>query len=162
MNDVIWRQFELSAPYLAQLGRERYERTKVALLGSLRRDGSPRISPVGPHLVLGHLLFGVMRSAKAHDLLRDPRCVLHSSVSDVNGSEGEFKLYGRAVLVDDSRIRDGDSEAWWRSHPPDAAYVFSMDIDSAAFIGWEIGSGRFSVMRWSPRAGLTESVHEYP
>ena len=159
---MIWRDFEQSAPTLARLGRERFERTQVALLGTLRRDGWPRISPIGPHLVLGHLLFGVMRSLKAHDLLNDPRCVLHSSVSDVNGSEGEFKIYGRAVLVEDAQLRDGDYEAWWHSQPADAARVFSLAILGAAFLEWDPARGRFRAMRWSPDRGISESVRDYP
>ena len=42
------------------------------------------------------------RSVKARDLLRDPRCVVHSTVSDKNGTEGEFKVYGQAGEVNDS------------------------------------------------------------
>ena len=49
----------------------------------------------------GEVLLGMMyRSKKALDLLRDPRCVLHSTVSNPNGSEPELKLYGRALLGD--------------------------------------------------------------
>ena len=46
----------------------------------------------------GQLALGMMwRSMKALDLLRDPRCVVHSVVSDKDGTEGEFKVYGRAA-----------------------------------------------------------------
>ena len=41
------------------------------------------------------------RSVKALDLLRDPRCVVHSTVSNKDGTEGEFKVYGRAREVND-------------------------------------------------------------
>jgi hypothetical protein len=162
VSEVIWRDLEAAAPDLAQLGRERFARTRVALLGSLRRDGSPRISPVEPHLVLGHLLFGLMGSAKVHDLLEDSRCVVHSSVSDVNGSEGEFKLYGRAVLVEDPQVRDGDYDAWWHSQPAEAAHVFSLDIESAAFIGWDVTAGTMNVLHWSPERGAERKYADLP
>ncbi len=69
----------------------------LILLGSLRRDGSPRISPVEPLIVDGELELGMMwQSKKALDLLRDPRCHVHTVVTDRNGTEGEFKLWGRA------------------------------------------------------------------
>ena len=69
----------------------------VILLGSLRRDGSPRISPVEPVLVDGELELGMIwQSKKALDLLRDPRCQVHTVITDRNGTEGEFKLWGRA------------------------------------------------------------------
>jgi hypothetical protein len=157
-----WHDFETAAPELAALGRERFERTNVMLLGSLRADGSPRISPVNPYLVAGELLFGAMHSAKSADLLRDARCTLHSAVSDGDGSEGEFKLFGRAVLVSDPAVRDVDASAWWHSYPPDKAYVFAMDIASAAFVGWDFANSRYNLISWSPGASLQRRSTVYP
>ena len=158
---MIWRDFEASAPALAELGRDRFERARVALLGSLRADGTPRISPIGPYLVMGHLLFGVMRSGKTHDLLRDPRCTIHSSVSDPNGADGEFKVYGQAVVVPPD-VRDGSYDAWWKAHPPEASHVFSMDIASAVFVGWEVEQGEVAITTWSPDAGVRTVTRPYP
>lgn len=68
----------------------------MALLGTIRTDGSPRISPVEPYLTQGHLLFGAMVwSLKTRDLLRDPRCVLHGAITAPDAGEAEVKLYGR-------------------------------------------------------------------
>jgi hypothetical protein len=90
---MIWRDLEAAAPEIARLGKERFDRARLALLGTLRKDGSPRISPVEPYLTQGHLLFGAMSwSLKRRDLLRDPRCVLHSAISDPDSGEGELKL----------------------------------------------------------------------
>jgi hypothetical protein len=57
---MIWAEFEAAAPEVARLGKERFDRLRVALLGTLREDGSPRISPVEPYFVEGDLLFGAM------------------------------------------------------------------------------------------------------
>jgi pyridoxamine 5'-phosphate oxidase-like protein len=160
---MIWRDFEVAAPDLAQLGRERFARTGVALVGTLRKDGSPRISPVEPYLVLGHLLLGMMsRSGKTRDLLLDSRCSVHSSVSDVNGSEGEFQLHGRAILVEDDEIRHGDFPAWWQSLPREACDLFSVDIDCAVLVEWDISNGEMRVRRWSAESGSGELRHAYP
>jgi hypothetical protein len=159
---VNWLDFEAAAPELAALGVERFRRTRVALLGTLRRDGSPRISPVEPHFVLGHLLFGVMRSAKGGDLERDARCVLHSSVSDPNGSEGEFKVSGRAALVLDATVRDGDPEAWWISYPADAASVFCLDVESVSFVAWDFTAMTYELTYWSPSGGVAKRTAAYP
>ncbi|MGI8927835.1 MAG: pyridoxamine 5'-phosphate oxidase family protein [Candidatus Limnocylindrales bacterium] len=159
---MIWTEFEAAAPELAAAGRERFQRTGVALLGTLRRDGSPRISPVEPSFVLGHLLFGVMRSKKSSDLSRDARCTLHSSVSDPNGTEGEFKLFGRASLVTDAALRDGEYEAWWKSYPPEAARLYSLDISSAALVEWHFDAMSIEVVSWSERAGLVRNSARYP
>jgi Pyridoxamine 5'-phosphate oxidase len=69
-----WAELEAAAPEIARLGSERLAQPRVALLGTLRANGSPRISPVEPFLTQGHLLFGAMsRSSKTRDLRRDSR-----------------------------------------------------------------------------------------
>jgi hypothetical protein len=159
---VIWRDLEETAPEIARLGKERLEQARVALLGTLRKDGSPRISPVEPYLTQGHLLFGAMSwSAKARDLLGDPRCALHSAISDPDSGEGELKLYGRAIEAD-RQIRDGCREGWWAGRPVAAASVFSLSIDQATFISWATKQGEMAVRRWSPRRGYRETRRAYP
>ena len=70
-----WRNFQQKAPDLAALGEELIERTGILMLGTLRKDGSPRISPVEVIFADGQLYLGMMwRSKKALDLLRDSRC----------------------------------------------------------------------------------------
>jgi hypothetical protein len=160
---MIWRDFEAAAPEIARLGKERLDRARVALLGTLRKDGSPRISPVEPYLTRGHLIFGAMFwSLKTRDLLRDPRCALHSAISSPDSGEGELKLYGRATEVSDRRIRDGSPEAWWAERPTEAAVVFSLDVEQAAFISWDIEHGEMRVRRWSPEFGYSEATRSYP
>ncbi len=159
---MIWRDLEAAAPEIALLGRERLDGARVAMLGTLRRDGSPRISPIEPYLTQGHLLFGAMSwSLKARDLQRDPRCVLHSAISDPDSGEGELKLYGRATEAHD-QIRDGCREAWWAARPSEAAYVFSLNIEQATFISWDIERGKMTVSRWSPRLGFRQATRSYP
>ena len=158
-----WRKFEAAAPELAALGRERFEATGVALLGTLRADGAPRINPVEPYIAAGHLLLGLLPwSKKARDLLRDPRCTVHSSVSDVEGTEGEFKLYGRAHEVSDDGVRAAPEQAWWRSRPVEDARVFALEIDAAAFVSWNATAAEMTVRRWSPERGLTTESRKYP
>ena len=135
---MIWEEFKSSAPELAALGEERLERTRLVLVGTLRKGGWPRISPVEPLIADGHLYLGMMwRSRKALDLLRDPRCTVHSAVSDRRASEGEFKLYGRAVEIRDSKTRRRYAEALYEKigfKPQEPEYhLFSIDIDNAAF-----------------------------
>lgn len=97
---ITWEQLETASPPIAELARQRFERTRVALLGTVRSDGSPRISPIEPYLSQGQLLFGTMSwSLKTRDVLRDPRCVLHSAVTEriVDGREiRSFAIRGTA------------------------------------------------------------------
>jgi hypothetical protein len=131
------------------------------LLGTLRKDGSPRISPVEPYLSQGELLFGAMTwSLKARDLVRDPRCVLHSAVTDPDGGDGELKVYGRAVVADDE-LREGCREGWWFTRP-ETATVFALRIEETTFVSWDADGGEMTVRQWSPRAGYTVKRRRYP
>src|SRR5918911_146912 len=120
---MIWRDLETAASEIARLGRQRLDRARVALLGTLRSDGWPRISPVEPYLTQGHLLFGAMSwSLKAHDLRRDPRCVLHSAVTGPDDAEGELRVYGRAEAAGEE-LRNGCPQGWWTAKPAESALV---------------------------------------
>ncbi len=147
---MIWSDFEKAAPEMARLGEERFDRTGVVLVGTVRKDGSPRISPVEPLITRGQLFLGMMwRSKKALDLLRDPRCVVHSTISNRDGSEGEFKLRGRAVDVRDPDMRERYCEALYEKidwRPEEPYHLFSVDVESAAFIAYE--GEKQSVRRW--------------
>ena len=99
-----WSQFKQSAPDLASLAEERFQRHGLVLIGTLRRNGWPRISPVEPLVVEGVLYLGMTyRSHKALDLLSDPRITVQTIVSNKDGTEGEVKLYGRAEDVQSRR-----------------------------------------------------------
>ena len=76
-------------------------------------------------------------SVKALDLLSDPRCVVHSTVSNRDGTEGEFKVYGRAVEVNDAeeRRRFGDAvfaAIGFRPEEPEF-HCFAISIESVVF-----------------------------
>jgi hypothetical protein len=151
-----WSAFAEAAPELAKLGEERLRARELCLVGTLRRNGFPRISPVEPDFVDGDLMLGMMwRSPKALDLLRDPRCVVHSVVSDRMGTEGDFKLYARAVDV-----ATPDRRAAYRAtikaridwEPTEPNYhLLALDIDSAGFVVF--GEGRYG-LAWDPERGL--------
>jgi len=163
---MIWEAFQAAAPEMAPLAAEQFARTGVALLGTLRRDGSPRISPIEPVIAHGPLLLGMMwHSMKALDLLRDPRCVLHSAVTSVEGTEGECKLYGRALAAQDTELRARHHRAFtehWGSSAPASFHVFSLEIASAAYITYDGDAGQMLVKRWNPQMGLWEIRRPYP
>jgi len=94
------------APELATLGEQMLDRSGLVMLGTLRKNRCPRISPVEPLFADGELYLGMMwQSLKALDLIRDPRCTVHSPTSNHDGSEGDFKVYGRAVEIQDLDTR---------------------------------------------------------
>jgi hypothetical protein len=157
-----WRDLEAAAPQLTGPGLDCIRSTRVALLGTVRRDGSPRISPIEPHFVNDDLLVGAMAwSAKAADLRRDPRYVLHSAVTGPDTGEPELKLYGVAVEAA-ADLRGAAAEAWWASRPADKAVVFCLRIDRAVVIEWAVDAGLMTVHQWSDERGYTVSRRAYP
>lgn len=158
---VDWSALEAAAPEIAEPARSRLEMTDVALLGTVRADGRARISPVGPYFVGGSLLFGIMRSAKGHDLERDPRCVVHSPVSTGDGSEGEFKLYGRAIETAAPELIEA-AGGWWAGQPPSRYAVYRLDIEEAVAVRWDLARGRMLISYWTPAEGLRSTERDYP
>jgi hypothetical protein len=97
---VTWADFATANPELADKGLARFAATGLSLIGTLRRDGSPRISAVEPFVFEEQLALGMMwQSMKARDLRRDNRCVVHSTIVNKDGTEGEFKVYGQALEI---------------------------------------------------------------
>jgi hypothetical protein len=152
---VNWQQFATASPELAAIGQKRLEGPGLALVGTLRKDGWPRISPVEPFIVDAQLLLGMMwRSKKALDLLRDPRMVVHSVTSDREGTAGDFKLYGLVTDVTDAGLQARyadvlEAKIAWR--PAEPYHLFGVDVRSAAYIVF--GRERFA-MRWDPARGF--------
>ena len=150
-----WAEFAKACPELAELGEARLLEPGIALLGTLRADDSPRISPCEVFIVDGDLMLGMMwQSRKALDLLRDPRIVVHSAVTNRDGKEGDFKLYGRAVDVPEPERRIAyadhlEKEIDWR--PTEPMHLFALDITSA---GYTVFGDAPYALAWDPGRGL--------
>lgn len=136
---VNWQAFKESAPELASKAEELFEQTGVVLLGTLRKDGSPRISPVEPLFVEGELQLGMMwQSLKALDLLRDPRCTVHNCITYRMAKKGEFKLHAVASDIQDLDRRKRYCEELhkkigWAPKEPKFHVFEIVDIESAAY-----------------------------
>jgi Pyridoxamine 5'-phosphate oxidase len=149
-----WAEFEAAAPELAALAGERFASTQLLLLGTIRGNGWPRISPCEYLLVDGDIYLGMIwRSKKALDLLREPRCVLHSTTTSKNGDEGDVKIYGRAV--DEQRperrasVRRAAIEAMDFDPESDGDYhLFRVDITE---VGYTIfADEKLNAKTWKP------------
>jgi hypothetical protein len=145
-----WKEFEADVPDIARFAKEQFEQRRVAVIATIRRDGSPRISMIEPCIWDGDLYLGMMwQSRKALDLLRDPRLALHNAICSSSGEEGEISLRGRAVEIRDLDLRtkyvDAVSERISWKEPQ--FHLFSVDVESAALIKYERGEEQ-SVKVW--------------
>jgi hypothetical protein len=150
-----WAEFVEGDPDLGAIAGRRMDASGLVLVGTLRANGWPRISPVEPLVVDGTLYLGMMwQSRKAVDLLRDPRCVVHTVVSDKRGTEGDVKIYGRALDITDAAERERycvalEAHIDWR--PSDDDYhLFGVDITEVGYFA--AVDGGHDVRTWAPTA----------
>jgi nitroimidazol reductase NimA-like FMN-containing flavoprotein (pyridoxamine 5'-phosphate oxidase superfamily) len=150
-------------PDLADRVRAILSSTTNAVLGTIRRDGSPRLSGADPYFHDGQLRIWSMPGArKGQDLRRDPRVALHSipwdsrKLRDGAGEVGEAdaKVSGTAVLISDPRELSA-FRTWLESErgfePPTDWDLFTIDIDALTVIS--VDTGRLVVDRWSTTEG---------
>jgi hypothetical protein len=151
-----WADFAVAAPELAAQGGGLIGRLGFVLIGTIRADGTPRISPVEAHLVGGDLMLVMIPGTrKARDVRRDPRIVLQSPVIEAAEPGAEFKLRGHAVEVTDDGAREQTADAiesgsGWR---PLRSWLFvAVAVRDAAYLAW---SGQeLTLTRWDPSHGL--------
>jgi hypothetical protein len=134
-------ELERAAPEIAAHGRE-----------------LPRINPVEAYIIDGHLLVNMIpRSLKALDLLRDPRVYVHAPVTAKEGSP-EFKLAGRADVLEDAALRGKLDDLFWETiqwRPAPDSHYFEIVAERAAYVSY--GDSRQRSIRW--RAGDESEKH---
>jgi hypothetical protein len=128
-----WSDIEEAQPRLAGLSRERLVGPGVVLVGTIRRDGTPRISPVEPYLLDGDLWLSMLwQSTKARDLLR--------GTARAGDDPGVQRRYAAAVAAD----------LGWNSQPG-RFHLFAVDFSEIVLIRYDPdGSGDQTVVSWPP------------
>jgi hypothetical protein len=143
--------------------RARFEASGLGFLATVRADGSPRITGIEPFFGLGELWLGSMPGArKGADLRRDGRLALHAATADKQVSEGDAKVAGRAVLVDDPAtqaavggILAGDGG----EHPEPGTYdLFRVELGELGFLRPE---GDHLVIEWWSEGSGYRRVDRY-
>lgn len=82
------------------------------MLGTLRPDGFPRISPMEPRIFENQMWIGGMPGTKKfEDLVGDPRFTLHTATIDAQVSDGDAKVWGVVEDVMDAALHQRYAEA---------------------------------------------------
>jgi hypothetical protein len=152
---MTWRNFEAGAPDMAAFGREQFA-SRIGLIGTIRRDGSPRISCIEPFIMDGNLYLGMMwHSRKVLDLLRDSRIAIRNAICSNTGDEIELTLRGHVVEIGDPAIRRRYVEMTGTPWKEPLFHLFAVDIESAARLAY--GDGNQSVSLWPENVHFTRS-----
>jgi general stress protein 26 len=158
---VRWAEIDAQQPRLAELGRRKLAGPGVVLVGTVRKDGSPRISPVEPLFWEGELWLPMgLDSVKARDLMRDPRVLVHSIVTSRDGSDGEFKVRGLAELETDQELNGkvaetiSDQLGW--NPIPGKFHLFRVDVEDVTAMRWNANNDQY-MTRWP--AGVEQVRH---
>ncbi|HET6949146.1 MAG TPA: pyridoxamine 5'-phosphate oxidase family protein [Acidimicrobiales bacterium] len=159
-----WTEFATEAPDLATLAEGRFAATGLMLLGTLRSDGFPRISPMEPvlagdRLALhdGRLWLGMMAgSTKSRDLRRDGRFCLHNATADKMVTEGDVKLWGVATAVTDHDTLQRFSDDIFASvgHRFEVGEFDAFETDLVGAASATVGDDMMIVTTWRPGAGV--------
>jgi hypothetical protein len=162
-----WNDVVDAAPDLAKVVQGRFEATGLGMLATLRKDGFPRISGIEPEFALGEVWLGMMdKSLKARDLRREPKMALHAATVDKDVKEGDARITGRAVELDDG---DPQRVAWLDHRKADGTYapegpfhLFRIDIAEVMLL--RPGGDHLVIERWRAGEGADDgyrSVKRY-
>ncbi|MFJ2113082.1 pyridoxamine 5'-phosphate oxidase family protein [Streptomyces sp. NPDC087850] len=101
-----WADFVSAEPRFAGAVRRRFEKYPHHVLATVRKDGSPRVTGLEVTFLFGELWLGMMSNSwKARDLLRDPRCAVHTNPGAGNEmADGDARIGGRAVEEADAAV----------------------------------------------------------
>jgi len=135
-----WSEIAAGQPALGAAADEKMIKPGVLLVGTTRRDGTARISGVEPLIMDDDLWLSMMSgSAKALDLGRDPRILLHSIV-DSPAPDAEIKIRGTVHAENDQGVQEryaakAGAELGWE---PVVGHftLFRVDIDDVTYISY--------------------------
>jgi Pyridoxamine 5'-phosphate oxidase len=115
-----WGEFVAQAPRVSEIFLRRHAATGgLCMLGTLRSDGYPRISPIEPRITDAHMwISGMPNTFKLRDLSRDPRFTLHTATVDTHVSGGCWRPPGYHDL-EARRARTGRAQALTVAAPLD-------------------------------------------
>jgi hypothetical protein len=159
-----WTEFAAEAPEIADLAEKRLAASGLMMLGTVRADGFPRISPMEPILADGRLVLHDDRmwlammpdATKSRDLKRDGRLALHTATADKMVTEGDVKLWGTATEVTDpdtlARFSDDIYVSVGHRFEVGTFDAFDVDLLGASSVG--VGDDVMTVRTWKPGEGV--------
>ena len=152
-----WQDVVDAEPGFAAEVQGVFDAHKHKVIGTLRRDGSPRISGIEFEFKDGEVTMGMMPgSRKRKDLSRDPRTELHSTSVVPEGDNGSWpgdaRISGRAREISDPKERSRFTDT-----PTEAYPLFAIDIERVVRIKLDGGPPHLLVRTWRPGHPVKDS-----
>lgn len=145
-----WHEVVAAQPDLARGARAFFDIANHKVLGTVRPDGSPRVSAIEARFVDDDLWFASMAgSPKSRDLLGDPRFDLHSPSAEPDVWIGDAKLAGRAELVVDPAARARLVEAAGTA-PPGDFDLFRLRVEHVVVVRLGDPPDHLVITSWRP------------
>lgn len=133
-----WAAFAVAAPELATRVRARFAANRHHVVGTLRRDGAPRLSGTEVQIDDRAVALGMMGgSRKLADVRRDPRVEIHSAPVEDDLANGDAKLAGRLVALE--RAEAAHPGAGFFELLLDLVSVVRVDRDELLLTTWRPG-----------------------
>jgi hypothetical protein len=147
-----WSDLISQQPALGKVAHEALIEPGVLLIGTIRRDGSTRISGVEPLIMDGLLWVSMLQdSMKAGDLRRDSRITLNSIVTSPDPIT-EIKVRGTVRRESDRAVHDrfaATVAATLGWQPVVGRFtLFAIGIDDVTYIGYDAETRGQQVARW--------------
>lgn len=134
-----WQMLQQQAPDLARAIESRLTANLHHILGTIRADGTPRLSGTEVEITPTQLRIGMMPdSRKLGDAERDPRFELHTAPLDPKLVDGDAKIRGR--LRHDGDVLD----------QPGTAFV--LDIEHVSLV--RVDQDALELTIWDQTDGL--------
>ena len=145
-----WSEIDSVAATLTGVVELRFAANRHHVLGTIRPDGSPRLSGTEVYFHRGDVWIGCMpTSGKVSDLRRDPRCALHTAPIDLEMVEGDAVIDAVAVETDDADVWAAITEG---SEEPVNGVLFRMDVTRFRVV--QVEDDRLLVHSWDPDRGV--------
>jgi hypothetical protein len=149
-----WADFRAAEPDFAAAVQTRFGRFRHHVLGTIRADGSPRLTGVEGDFRDDELWLGLMYgSRKAMDLRRDPHFSLHANPGpgdDMAG--GDVRVSGRALEVTDQQELVRYAAGAPDGGLPERFHLFRADLTEAVRV--RVAGDHLVVDTWRPGRGL--------
>ena len=150
-----WGMVVAEAPELARQVRELFDSHRHKILGTLRKDGSPRLSGTELNFLDDDIWFGGMwMSRKCLDLRRDPRFAVHTSSLDPPAWRGDARISGTVQEVVDPAqveavVKAGEGEA-----PEGPWHLFRAELEEVLLTRLGDPADHLVIELWRPGRGV--------